>query len=85
MGLGYSRDKNAMAGFFEAGLLWRVVPFFNLALEASIEGVSKNGTKSPYPVEQATLQMRFFFGEGNKAASNRHYDGWRYPFGIELF
>jgi len=85
LGTSFSPAKGAMAAYAEFGLLWRVVPFFNLALAGSLEGVSKSGVNSPFPVAQATFQMRFFFGEGNKGGGHRKYDGWRYPFGVELF
>lgn len=82
------QQLNGTLGFLgEFGLLWRVVPFFNLALEFSLEYGKGKGAAAPAPAAQATLQMRFYIGDaiapGN--ARKRKYDGWRYPFGMELF
>lgn len=82
---GYSKVTSAVGGFGEVGLLWRVVPFFNLALAGSAEAVSRSGQLSPSPALQIGLQLRFFLGDGMKSTGKKKYDGWRYPFGIELF
>lgn len=89
-GVSFSRVPSAVAGFADFGLLWRIVPFFNLALEASAQMVQKSGADlSPRPAWTAALQMRFYVlgtdssGSGGGGAK-RPRDGWRYPFGMEL-
>lgn len=73
----------------EVGLLWRVVPFFFLALEGTTQMASSvPGVDSP--VFGITLQMRFFIFQSDENVQyergrRENFDGWRYPFGIEIF
>ena len=85
---GYQKDKGSVGYLGEAGLLWRVVPYFHLAIVGSAEAISHGGTLGPSPALQISLNLRFFLGDGQSrgsGSSSRKYDGWRYPFGIELF
>jgi hypothetical protein len=76
---------NASAYHGEFGILWRIIPDFSLAIEASAGRVSNAGSSGPNPDLIIAFQMRFVVLEGSKATkSARKYDGWRYPFGVPL-
>jgi hypothetical protein len=85
---GLEKVSGALGYMAEAGLLWRVVPFFHVALEGGAYMVSGASGFSPKPAFDASFQMRFFFWEEPGAAGGgkgrRKFDGWRYPFGMEL-
>ncbi|MCC7441984.1 MAG: hypothetical protein IT285_10135 [Bdellovibrionales bacterium] len=87
-GLGYDSNTGAISYAAEAGVLWKVVPYFHLAVEGAMEYVSPpNATElSPRPAMTFALQMRFFTGLSPTTGedSKKEYDGWRYPFGIEI-
>jgi hypothetical protein len=79
--------SGALGYFAEVGLLWRVVPYFHVALEGSAYMVSLPSGFSPKPAFDGSFQMRFFFWEDKSSAGGggkRKFDGWRYPFGMEL-
>ena len=85
-GTSFTKVNSAVGIFGEVGLLWRVVPFFYLALEGAGQFVSKSGSLSPRPALEATLQFRFYFESSNTdGARTRRWDGWRYPFGIAIY
>lgn len=68
-----------------AGFLWRVVPYFHVALEGAVQIVRFGSAFSPQPSLEFTLQTRFYLSTPTKdpsAAAPRNFDGWRYPFGI---
>jgi hypothetical protein len=68
----------------EAGLIWRVIPEFQIAACFGVEyGLGQGGIQSPLPVTEYGLRFRFPFNpkEGN-AASGVEFDGFRYPFGV---
>lgn len=83
----FIRSPSAVAYMAEAGLVWRVVPFFYLALEVGGQFVKNAaGTLGPKPSLEGTFQMRFLTTPSGSAGSgSRKFDGWRYPFGIEIF
>jgi hypothetical protein len=85
---GLEKVPNALGYMSELGLLWRVAPFFHVALEGGAYMVSGASGLSPRPAFDASFQMRFFFWEEPSstagAKGRRRYDGWRYPFGLEL-
>ncbi len=69
----------------EFGLLWRVVPDFSLALEASYGMISYQSSFGPKPDLIGSFQMRFELFKGSKSSGgNKKVDGWRYPFGIPV-
>jgi len=91
-GMSFIRFDHAsgLAVLAQVGLLWRVYPEFFLALEGSAQGFrTSGGDLSPFPTIEASLNLRFLFGDGDRgagsASSSSRYDGWRYPFGLELF
>ncbi|HTL13096.1 MAG TPA: hypothetical protein VL588_11435 [Bdellovibrionota bacterium] len=89
MSLSYNQRTGGISLLGEAGLLWRVVPYFHLALELGTDWVKPGGSItgfSPSPAATLALQMRFFIGSGSGGPGDgKHkFDGWRYPFGIEI-
>ncbi len=67
----------------EAGILWRVIPEFQIALGASLEFGTVPGGSSPNPITEFGLRFRFPFKpkEGGGRGSV-DFDGFRYPFGF---
>jgi hypothetical protein len=68
----------------EAGLIWRVIPEFQIAACFGVEyGLGRGGIQSPLPVTEYGLRFRFPFNpkEGN-SGSGVDFDGFRYPFGV---
>jgi hypothetical protein len=68
----------------EAGLIWRVIPEFQIAACFGLEyGMERSGIQSPLPVTEYGLRFRFPFNpkEGN-SGSGVEFDGFRYPFGV---
>ena len=82
----FNKASGAIGVFVESGLLWKVSPFFHMSIEASAEAVRQSGVISPKPIYAITWQFRFPFGkrESYQTQDILDYDGWRYPFGIEL-
>jgi hypothetical protein len=77
-----SYERISGIGFFgELGLLWRVVPFFHLALEGSAEMLSA-GVGPNYA---ATVQWRFIWFNYESSSRKGEFDGWRYPFGTDIW
>lgn len=82
----YSRIDQGFGIYVESALVWRVVPFFHITVGPSFETIINAGTLSPKPAIQGTIQLRFFIMDGfGSGRSRRKFDGWRYPFGIEMF
>lgn len=82
----FSRAKSASATMLEAGLLWPMTRKFTMGLNASYQSITQDGVKSPSPVLDGTLSMRFYFGfssggGGGGSENSAEYEGWRYPFG----
>lgn len=73
--------------FGEVGLLWRIVRFFHLSLEGSAQMVQTSNGVGPSPTAEVVVQFRFYW-ESTRSSGNATraggYDGWRYPFGLEL-
>lgn len=70
--------------FGEAGLIWRVIPEFQIAACFGLEyGLGRSGIQSPLPVTEYGLRFRFPINpkEGN-TSSGVEFDGFRYPFGV---
>lgn len=68
----------------EAGLIWRVIPEFQIAACFGVEyGLGRSGIQSPLPVTEYGLRFRFPFNpkEGNTGEGVK-FDGFRYPFGV---
>lgn len=83
---GFKAKSGALGLMAEAAILWRIVPYFHLALGASAEGIQISSTRSPLPAIQASFQMRFLFWFPVEAGERYgDFDGWRYPFGIEIW
>ena len=80
----FSPYSGAFSYYAEGGLIWRVVPEFQICLSATMEyGRPPSGNVSPNPAMEYGLRFRFpldpkEFG----AASGVEWDGFRYPFGI---
>lgn len=81
------RKSGTLAYYFEGGLLWRVTHFFHIAFEGSTQFVKTGGATSPAPAIQGLFQMRFFlpFSDTTPGGGRERPDGWRYPFGIEIW
>lgn len=77
----------AIAGMAEAGLLWKVVPFFYIALEGSAHMARSSVGMGPKPALVGTIQFRVFLSDNEDEKNKRRskFDGWRYPFGLEIF
>ena len=76
--------QGSTAYFGEAGVIWRVVPEFQICAAFALEyGLPLSGGKSPSPSTEYGLRFRFPLNpkEGG-GASAVDYDGHRYPFGI---
>lgn len=69
--------------FLEGGLIWRVVPEFQIALAVGIErGVVRAQGASP-TVGEYGLRFRFPINPKDDAVGKRvKFDGFRYPFGV---
>ncbi|MGE0616415.1 MAG: hypothetical protein AB7P04_12315 [Bacteriovoracia bacterium] len=84
---GFEKIESSMGYFTELGLLWRVVNYFHVSIESSLYFFSTPRGTSPSMALDFTFNMRFFLynetGSG-AGAGGRQYDGWRYPFGIEI-
>ena len=82
-----NKASGAIGVFAEGGILWKVSPFFHMSIEASLETVRQSSVLSPKPIYAITWQFRFPFGKKEHYISKDalDYDGWRYPFGIELY
>jgi hypothetical protein len=82
----FSSAKGTSALLAEAGLLMPVTPKFSLGTQASAQFMTSGGTKSPNPILDATVSMRFYFGffgsGGGDSQSSGEFKGWRYPFGM---
>jgi hypothetical protein len=68
----------------EAGLIWRVIPEFQIAAAMSLEyGTGSNGL-SPSPITEYGLRFRFPLNpkESGPGAGGVDFDGFRYPFGV---
>ncbi len=85
LGIDFQRNAGDFALLAEIGFVWRVVPFFYLALEVGMQTVNTDAGLSPFPAATGTFQMRFMLGNGDAGGgASRSYDGWRYPFGIQF-
>jgi hypothetical protein len=81
----FSSAKSTNAILAEAGFLMPVTPKFSLGTQGSAQIISGGGTKSPNPIWDATVSMRFyfgFFGHSGDSQSSGEFKGWRYPFGM---
>jgi hypothetical protein len=79
------KPKNgASSYFFEGGVIWRVVPEFQICASALLEyGTSVAGTASPVGATEFGLRFRFPLSPKEYASSGGvDFDGYRYPFGI---
>jgi hypothetical protein len=80
----YGPTSGAFAATTEAGLVWRVVPFFHILGRAGAQAIRTNDGIGPLPAWNVTFQMRFLYGERKEPPQRRQeHQGWRYPFGIE--
>jgi hypothetical protein len=82
----FTSAKSTSALLAEAGILLPVTPKFSLGTQASAQFMSSGGAKSPNPILDATVSMRFYFGffggGGGGSQSSGEFRGWRYPFGM---
>ena len=72
------------AYFFEAGLIWRVIPELQIVAAYSREyGLPSQGGVSPAPVAEYGLRFRFPINPTeSERGSGVQFDGFRYPFGF---
>jgi len=72
-------------GYFgQAGLLWRIVPFFHIALETTGQFINAPGGMGPKPALDVCYVMRFYLTNPSDL-KKMSWDGWRYPFGIDIW
>lgn len=76
--------QGSSAFFGEAGVIWRVVPEFQIAATFAMEyGMPASGGRSPSPATEYGLRFRFPLDPKETGSSSAvDYDGHRYPFGI---
>jgi hypothetical protein len=74
----------ATSYFMETGMIWRVIPEFQIVLAAGAEFASVNGTVSPSPSIEYGFRFRFPLNPKDYAAGSGgvKFDGLRYPFGF---
>ena len=81
--MGLQTNSGATAYFGEAGVLWRVVPEFQIALTYALEyGVPKSGSGL---LTSSEMGLRFRFPMSPKEGGGKSevkFDGFRYPFGF---
>ena len=78
------RTNNGGTGYFyEGGVIWRIVPEFQIALTYAMENVSAKGSGNLMTSAEYGLRFRFPLSpkEGG-GASEVKFDGFRYPFGF---
>jgi hypothetical protein len=76
-------NPGASAYFFEGGLIWRVIPEFQIALSYARETLKTSGGVSNLTNTEYGLRFRFPFDPGAEAkAKGATFDGFRYPFGF---
>jgi hypothetical protein len=77
-------NPGASAYFGEGGLIWKVIPEFQIAATAALEfGTPKAGGTSPNPIMEYGLRFRFPINPKEVAGgSGVDFDGFRYPFGF---
>ena len=69
--------------FMEAGLIWRVIPEFQIAGGVSLEFGLPSGGTSPSPTTDYGLHFRFpLFPSEDAKSRGVDFDGFRYPFGF---
>lgn len=75
--------SGASSYYFEGGVIWRVIPEFQIVLDGSAEFGKISSGISPAPSLNYGLAFRFPFNpkEGGSSKSVQ-FDGFRYPFGF---
>jgi hypothetical protein len=69
--------------FIETGLIWRVIPEFQIVLVGAVEIASVNGTAAPNPSTEYGLRFRFPLNPNDYSGKTGvKFDGFRYPFGV---
>ena len=69
--------------FTEGGVIWRVIPEFQIAAGVGLEFGTPSGGTSPAPSIDYGLHFRFPLFPGDEAKSKTvKFDGFRYPFGF---
>lgn len=76
--------SNATSIFYEAGLIWRVIPEFQINLEAAIENGTPPSSSATSPTTTSLgISFRFPFSpKETNSARGVEFDGFRYPFGF---
>lgn len=76
--------QGAWSYLFEGGLIWRVVPEFQICATGALEyGRSAGGAASPVGGTEFGLKFRFPLDPKEYGSSSGvDFDGYRYPFGI---
>lgn len=68
----------------EVGLLWRIIPSFHVSVVAATT-LMTGGTSQALNFD-GTVNFRFFLTDSGTDKTKRPpFDGWRYPFGLEIF
>ena len=77
-------NQNTTAYFGETGIIWRVIPEFQIAATVALEyGSPKGGGTSPSPISEYGLRFRFPINPKEYSGSHgAKLDGFRYPFGV---
>lgn len=85
-GAGFRIQERSIGLLGEAGVMWKVTQDFYFNIGATAHTIYRDGLLRPI-VGAGSVQLRFYFshGEGSSGGSSSDkYDGWRYPFGIEI-
>ena len=76
--------QGSTAYFMEGGLIWKVIPEFQIAATIALEyGIPASGGVSPSPSTEYGLRFRFPLNPNDYSGGKGvNFDGFRYPFGI---
>ncbi len=80
---GLKHESGTYSFFFEGGLIWRVVPEFQIVPTFGIEEVKSASGLSPTTIEYG-IRFRFPINPHDQSVSKKpvKWDGFRYPFGV---
>lgn len=79
---GFSKLSQATY-FAEAGLIWRVIPEFQITLNYAREYGAPTGVTNPNPISEYGFSFRFPISPKEVAGGKGvDFDGFRYPFGF---
>jgi hypothetical protein len=83
---GYSSETGTTAWLGEIGVQFPITPEVSFNVQTSTQWVYSPSGPGPQPSMEITALFRFFYGseKNTKAPDRRKYEGFRYPYGVEL-